>query len=46
MKRRPEAKRGNIASCSILSFGRPAHVRGDRRVGDHVIFKVDQASLP
>jgi hypothetical protein len=27
-------------------LGRLAHVRGDRRVDDHVIFKVDQASVP
>jgi hypothetical protein len=27
-------------------LGRPAHVRGDRRVDDPVIFKVDQASVP
>ena len=46
MKRRPEAKRENFASCSILSLNRPVHVRGDRRAGDHVIFKVNQASVP
>ena len=31
MKRRPEAKGENFPSCSILSLGRPAHIRGDRR---------------
>jgi hypothetical protein len=25
---------------------RPPHVKGDRRIDDHVIFKVDQASVP
>ena len=31
MMRRPEAKGENSPLCSILSLGRPAHVRGDRR---------------
>ncbi len=46
MKRRPEAKRGNIASCSTLSLSRPALVRGARRDGEYAIFIVDQASVP
>jgi hypothetical protein len=46
MKRRPEAKRVKIESCSILTLGRPAHVSGDRYIDDQVIFKVDQASVP
>ena len=31
MMRRPEAKGENFPLCSVLSLGRPAHVRGDRR---------------
>jgi hypothetical protein len=46
MKRRPEAKRENFASCSTLSLSRQALVRGVRRDGEYVIFKVDQASVP
>jgi hypothetical protein len=46
MKRRPEAKRENFASCSILSLNRLVHVRGDRRAGEYVIFKVNQVSVP
>jgi hypothetical protein len=45
MKRRPEAKRGNFASCSTLSLNRLVHVSVSRRDGDHMIFKVDQASV-
>jgi hypothetical protein len=46
MKRRPEAKRGNFASCSILSSNRLVHVSVSRRDGNYMIFKVDQASVP
>ena len=46
MKRRPEAKRENFASCSILSLNRPVHERGDRRADEYGIFKVIQASVP
>jgi len=42
MKRRPEAKREEDASCSILSLNRPVHVRVDRRVDGYIIFKVNQ----
>jgi len=40
MKRRPEAKRENIASCSVLSLNRPVHVRSDRRAGEFIILKL------
>ena len=46
MKRRPEAKRENFASCSILSMARPVHVRVDRRGGEYEIFKVGQNVSP
>jgi len=42
MKRRPEVKREEDASCSILSLNRPVHVRVDRRVDGYIIFKVNQ----
>ena len=45
-KRRPEAKRENFASCSILSMARPVHVRVDRRGGEYGIFKVSQNVSP
>ena len=31
MMRRHEAKGDNFPLCSVLSLGRPAHARGDRR---------------
>jgi len=45
MKRRPEAKGENFPLCSILSLGRPVHVRGDRRVDGKEIFMVNQVGL-
>jgi hypothetical protein len=46
MKRRPEAKRENFPLCSILSMGRPVHVRVLRRGDGGGIFKANQASVP
>ena len=46
MKRRPEAKRENFPLCSILSLGRPVHVRVIRRGDGGGIFKANQASVP
>ncbi len=46
MMRRPEAKRESSPSCSILSLGRPAHARVDRRVGGYGIFAVSQNVSP
>ena len=46
MEQRPEAKRENFASCSILCLYRLVHVTGDRRNGECVIVKVNQASVP
>ena len=42
MKRRPEAKGENFPLCSILSLGRPVHVRGDRRDDGNEIIRVNQ----
>ena len=42
MKRRPEAKGEYFPLCSILSLGRPVHVRGDRRDDGNEIFMVNQ----
>jgi len=46
MKRRPEAKGENFPRCSILSLGRPAHIRCDRRDGGSEILMVDQNGSP
>ena len=45
MKRRPEAKGDNFPLCSILSLGRPVHVRGDRRDNGIEIVMVNQNGL-
>ena len=46
MKRRPEAKGENFPRCSILSLGRSAHIRCDRRDGGSEILMVDQNGSP
>jgi hypothetical protein len=46
MKRRPEAKGENFPRCSVLSLGRPALVRCDRRDGGSEILMVDQNGSP
>ena len=46
MKRRPEAKGENFPRCSILSLGRPAHIRCDRRDGGSEILMVDLNGSP
>ena len=46
MKRRHEAKGENFPRCSILSLGRPALIRCDRRDGGSEILMVDQNGSP